>query len=178
LKRILAGFGGERPIVFAPGSAHFQARSFLAKAAEACRRLNLPAILLSANPDEVPRDLPSNIVTAEYLPFTKLFPRARAVVHHGGIGTTSQCLAAGVPQIVLPMAFDQFDNAARVEKLGCGRWMPMTRVTTQSLIQLLTDVSANKKAEAIAALLASDAGALERAAGLTIEIVAEGTTSR
>ena len=174
LQRILAGFGDERPVVFAPGSAHFQARSFLTKAAEACGRLNLPAILLSPNPDEVPRDLPPNIVAAEYLPFSRLFPRARVVVHHGGIGTTSQCFAAGVPQIVLPMAFDQFDNASRVEKSGFGSWIPMTRVTTGALMQLLNRASKNSKIETTAAMLASQGSACERAAEIAVELAANG----
>ena len=137
LQQILARFGGEKPVVFAPGSAHFQARPFLTIAAEACRRLKLPAILLSPNPEEIPTDLPSNIVAAQYLPFSRLFSQARAVVHHGGVGTTSQCFAAGVPQIVLPMAFDQFDNAARVAKIACGLWMPMTNISVSSLQKCL-----------------------------------------
>lgn len=172
LQRVIAGFGDKRPVVFAPGSAHFQAKPFLIKAVEACRRLNLPAILLSPNPDEVPRELPANIVTAEYLPFSKLFPHARAVVHHGGIGTTSQCFAAGVPQIVLPMAFDQFDNASRVEKLGVGSWTPMTKVTTQSLMKLLANVPMNSRIETTAALLASQPSACELAAEITVELLA------
>jgi UDP:flavonoid glycosyltransferase YjiC (YdhE family) len=172
LQRILAGFGGARPVVFAPGSAHFQARSFLAKAADACRRLNLPAILLSANPDEVPRDLPSNIVTAEYLPFSKLFPLARAVVHHGGIGTTSQCFAAGIPQLVLPMAFDQFDNAARVEKLGCGSWMPMTRVSVSALTQRLDGlILTAASAELVAENFKAESMPCEKAAQACLAIV-------
>ena len=141
LQQILARFGGERPVVFAPGSAHFQARPFLTKAAEACRRLNLPAILISPNPLEVPADLPPNIVAAQYLPFSKLFPKARAVVHHGGVGTTSQCFAAGVPQIVLPMAFDQFDNAHRVAKLACGSWMSMSTISVRTLQKHLRALS-------------------------------------
>jgi rhamnosyltransferase subunit B len=44
-----------------------------------------------------------------------------AMVHHGGIGTTGQLLTAGVPQLVVPMSFDQPDNAYRVECLGVGR---------------------------------------------------------
>lgn len=148
LKEILSSFGREKPIVFAPGSAHFQARAFLTTAVEACRRSNLPAILLSPNLQEVPTDLPPNIVSAQYLPFSKLFPHARAVVHHGGVGTTSQCFAAAVPQIVLPMAFDQFDNAARVAKLACGSWLPMKSVKVKSLaahLQGIDNVSAAVK---------------------------------
>jgi UDP:flavonoid glycosyltransferase YjiC (YdhE family) len=47
-----------------------------------------------------------------------VFTRAAAVVHHGGIGTSAQALAAGAPQLVMPMAHDQPDNAARLERLG------------------------------------------------------------
>jgi rhamnosyltransferase subunit B len=48
-------------------------------------------------------------------------PLCAAVVHHGGIGTTARALAAGTPQLVLPLAWDQPDNAARVCRLGAGR---------------------------------------------------------
>jgi rhamnosyltransferase subunit B len=51
-------------------------------------------------------------------------PRCSAIVHHGGIGTTAQGLAAGVPQIVMPMAHDQPDNAERLIRLGVGRSLP------------------------------------------------------
>ncbi len=47
-----------------------------------------------------------------------LVPRLAALVHHGGIGTTAQAMRAGVPQLITPFAHDQFDNAARVERLG------------------------------------------------------------
>jgi UDP:flavonoid glycosyltransferase YjiC (YdhE family) len=50
-----------------------------------------------------------------------LFPRCAAVFHHGGVGTTARALAAGTPQLILPLAFDQMDNAARVRRLGAGQ---------------------------------------------------------
>jgi rhamnosyltransferase subunit B len=49
-----------------------------------------------------------------------LLPRSAALVHHGGIGTAAQALAAGIPQLVVPFAYDQFDNAERLRHLGCG----------------------------------------------------------
>ena len=49
-----------------------------------------------------------------------MLPHAAALVHHGGIGTTAQGLAAGTPQLVMPMNHDQPDNAARIVKLGVG----------------------------------------------------------
>jgi len=64
-------------------------------------------------------------------------PHCAAIVHHGGIGTTSQALAAGIPQLIRPMAFDQFDNANRIEKLGCGRWLRNDRNLANELQQIL-----------------------------------------
>jgi rhamnosyltransferase subunit B len=49
-----------------------------------------------------------------------VFPRAAAVVHQGGVGTTQQALRAGRPQLVVPHLGDQFDNGVRVARLGCG----------------------------------------------------------
>ncbi|WP_394698486.1 glycosyltransferase [uncultured Desulfobacter sp.] len=42
--------------------------------------------------------MPENIHYCEYAPFSRLFPKAAAVVHHGGIGTCAQALKAGIPQ--------------------------------------------------------------------------------
>src|SRR5262249_15893310 len=52
----------------------------------------------------------------------ELFRHCAAVVHHGGGGTTAQALSVGVPQLILPPAWGQFDNAQRVERLGAGKW--------------------------------------------------------
>jgi UDP:flavonoid glycosyltransferase YjiC (YdhE family) len=59
-----------------------------------------------------------------YAPFSAVLPRAAAFVHHGGIGTTAQALAAGVPQLIVPLSHDQFDNAARAQRLGTARCLP------------------------------------------------------
>jgi UDP:flavonoid glycosyltransferase YjiC (YdhE family) len=53
--------------------------------------------------------------------------KAAALVHHGGIGTTAQALAAGIPQLAMPLAHDQFDNATRVKRLGVGDWLMPSR---------------------------------------------------
>jgi rhamnosyltransferase subunit B len=50
-----------------------------------------------------------------------LLPAASALVHHGGIGSCAQALRAGIPQVMVPQAYDQFDNAMRVERLGVGQ---------------------------------------------------------
>ena len=133
LERVLAAIGGRPPIVFAPGTAHVHAGEFLNFANSVCEKLQQPGILISSAADQLPKQLTQGIITAKYLPFRRLLPHSTAIVHHGGVGTTSQSLAAGIPQLVLPMAFDQFDNAQRVQRLGCGAWFPMRKLTLDRL---------------------------------------------
>ena len=56
-----------------------------------------------------------------YASFDLLLPKLAALIHHGGIGTSAQCLAAGIPQLITPWAHDQFDNASRLRRLGVAR---------------------------------------------------------
>jgi rhamnosyltransferase subunit B len=109
---------GPPPIVVTAGTAMAHARPFFAAAVEACVRLRRRALLVTAFPDQLPSTLPDGIAHATYVPFSPLLRRTSALVHHGGIGTAAQALAAGVPQLVMPMTFDQPDNAAHLVRLG------------------------------------------------------------
>jgi rhamnosyltransferase subunit B len=111
---------GDAPIAFTPGSAMVQGKQFFEESTKACVQLNRRGILLTRHPEQIPPRLPSLVRHVDYAPFTELLPRCAALVHHGGIGTTAQALRAGCPQLIMPMAHDQFDNALRVTKLGVG----------------------------------------------------------
>ena len=65
--------------------------------------------------------LPAGMIAVNYAPFQSLLGRACAMVHHGGIGTTSQGLRAGIPTLIVPFAFDQSDNAEHARRLGTSR---------------------------------------------------------
>ena len=129
----------DHPIVFTSGTAHHHCRSFFEAAAQACVRLKRPGLLMSTFPENFPSALPDTVKPMPYVSFGRLLPHCSAIVHHGGIGTTSQALAAGIPQLIRPMAFDQFDNANRIEKLGCGRWLRNDRHLAGTLDQILND---------------------------------------
>ena len=58
-------------------------------------------------------------------------------MHHGGIGSTAQGLAAGVPQLLMPLAHDQFDNAARLKQFGVGDWEKPSKFTTRAVTKKL-----------------------------------------
>ena len=110
-----------QPLVFTPGSANKHARSFFVEAAKACQEMHRSAIFLTHYPEQLPQPLPPHIIHVSYVPLSQLLPHCAALIHHGGIGTCSQALRAGVPQLIQPYAFDQFDNGARIEKLSVGR---------------------------------------------------------
>ncbi len=112
---------GEAPLVFTAGSAMAHAREHFETAVAATELAGMRAVLVSAYPEQIPTSLPANIIHVPYAPFAVLFPRAAAVQHHGGIGTSAQCLAAGVAQLVSPFAHDQFDNAFRLRRLGVAK---------------------------------------------------------
>jgi rhamnosyltransferase subunit B len=120
---------GPPPVVVTFGSAMQFARPYFEAAAAAIGRLGRRGILLTPHSDQVPAGLPAGVVRFDYVPFGQVLPRAGALVHHGGIGTAAQGLAAGVPQLVMPFAHDQPDNADRLRRLGVGRMLWPKRFT-------------------------------------------------
>jgi rhamnosyltransferase subunit B len=106
--------------VFTFGTGMQHGKDLFRASLECCKALNLRAIFVTKFLQQLPGDLPESVRHCSYAPFSQLFPECAAVVHHGGAGTTAQALAAGLPQLILPMAWDQPDNAFRVRKLGAG----------------------------------------------------------
>ena len=111
---------GDPPIIFYPGSAMRHARDFFRVSLEASLAVGRRAVFLSTYYEQIPGPLPNSVRHFDYAPFSQLLPRSALFVHHGGIGSCAQAMQAGVPQIVMPMAHDQFHNAALVENLGLG----------------------------------------------------------
>lgn len=118
----LAAFlaAGERPVVFTPGSANVQAHRFFVAALGAVEQLQARAVFVTRDLSQLPARLPPSVLAVEYAPFSELVRHASVFAHHGGIGTLSQGLAAGVPQLLMPMAHDQPDNENRLRRLGAG----------------------------------------------------------
>jgi UDP:flavonoid glycosyltransferase YjiC (YdhE family) len=119
--------GGSPPIAFSPGSANREAHSFFLAAVESCQRLGRRGILLTKYGEQLPANLPPAVRHFGFVPLSKLLPHTAALVHHGGIGSCAQALAAGVPHIVQPMSYDQFDNSRRLVGLGVGSEIPVRK---------------------------------------------------
>jgi UDP:flavonoid glycosyltransferase YjiC (YdhE family) len=128
---------GSPPIAFSPGSANHQAHHFFAAAVDACRQLGRRGVLLTKYDHQLPGNLPPSVRHVGFLPMSQLLPHTAALVHHGGIGSCAQALAAGLPQIVRPMSYDQFDNARRVVRLGVAREIGVRRFSGRRLADAL-----------------------------------------
>ena len=131
---------GEPPIVFTPGSAMRHGQRFFATAIEAAARLGRRALLMTRYRDTLPATLGPHVMHVPYAPFSELLPRCAAIVHHGGVGTCAQALAAGVPQLVMPMGFDQPDNVTRLWRLGVGRWVTRRRFRPRRVAKVLREL--------------------------------------
>jgi UDP:flavonoid glycosyltransferase YjiC (YdhE family) len=139
---------GEPPILFTLGSAAVQhPGAFYESAVEALQALGLRGILLIGPEKNRPARLPESILAAPYAPYGLLMPRVRAVAHQCGIGTLSHTLRAGVPSVACPFAFDQPNNARRLEALGVAE------------VVLPHQHDADHFAQALKRLLAADAPA-------------------
>ena len=156
---------GDPPIVFTLGSSAFWvARNFYRDSIAAAQALGKRALLLIGHARNLPaEDLPPGVAAFEYAPYSEVLPRACVIVHQGGVGTTGQGLRSGRPVLILPHAHDQFDNAARVVRLGCGRTLPRPRYTvasaTTELQALLNDQRYAERAAEIGQVVREENGA-------------------
>jgi UDP:flavonoid glycosyltransferase YjiC (YdhE family) len=99
-------------------------------------------------------DLPGSVMMVDGVPFSWLFPRVAAVVHHGGAGTTGLALHAGVPAIVVPFTVDQPFWGSRVAALGVGPTpIPRKRLTQERLADALRSTVADEAMRARAVAL-------------------------
>lgn len=168
---------GEPPIVFTPGSANVHGADFFRAAVQACSHLGRRGVLLTKYRDQLPRSLPDSIAHFDYVPLDQLLPAAAAFVHHGGIGSTSQALLAGIPQVLMPLAHDQFDNADRIQRLGVGASVPVHRFTGKRLSQVLQPLLTSPQVAADCRRLAdrlSDRSGLRQSADAVEQRVASG----
>nr|WP_267874812.1 nucleotide disphospho-sugar-binding domain-containing protein [Telluria antibiotica] len=128
---------GPPPLVFTHGTGNAQAAAYFRHARAAAQQLGRRAVFLTPHRDQVPADLPGTMLWQDYVPLRTLLPHAAALIHHGGIGTTAEALRAGTPQLVVPLAHDQFDNGARVTALGVGGSLPAARLNERRLVRAL-----------------------------------------
>ncbi len=134
------------PIVFTLGSSIVHHHNgFYDLAARVVSERNARAVLLVGDEKVIPRDLPPGILAVPYAPYRAVLPRASAIVHHGGVGTTGAGLGAGVPSLVIAFANDEFDNAARVQRLRAGLSLHARKLSLRTLRSSLDELLTSKE---------------------------------
>jgi UDP:flavonoid glycosyltransferase YjiC (YdhE family) len=137
---------GPPPVVFTLGSSGMLGgEAFYEYGAAAAKMLGCRAVLIVGKDwANRPASLPEDVMAFDYAAFFELFPRAAAIVHPGGIGTTGLAMRSGRPMIVVPYAHDQFDNAARVARLGIARTILRRRYTPTRVAAELRQLLGNR----------------------------------
>ena len=133
---------GSPPVAFTFGTGMAHPGARFRAALEACERTGSRGIFITGFPASLPRPLPPAVMQIPRAPFRALFPLCAAVVHHGGIGTVAAAMAAGVPQLICPVCFDQADNGYRVRRLGLGAMPRGGKLTGKRLAAALENLPA------------------------------------
>jgi rhamnosyltransferase subunit B len=130
---------GAPPILFTPGTANQSATRFFKAALDASQILGRRALLLTRYHGHLPA-LPPTAHHESFVPLSQVLPRCSALVSHAGIGTLAQGLAASIPQLTMPMGFDQPDNATRLQRLGVARWVVPSKFDGERVAASLADL--------------------------------------
>ncbi|GJE38696.1 glycosyltransferase [Methylobacterium persicinum] len=136
---------GPPPLIFTYGSAMRQAQAFFRTAIALCDRTGRRGVLLAPQADQIPAPLPAGVIHQPYAPLGSLLPRSAALIHHGGIGTVAQALAAGVPQLIVPYAYNHFDDGLRIRDSHLGAMLSRRRFTPARAARVLDHLLADPR---------------------------------
>ena len=129
--------------------------------------------IVSKGPQHAEYDLADNMWGQEFLPQTSLIPLVDLVITHGGNNTTTEALHFGKPMVLLPLFWDQYDNAQRMDELGFGRRLKTYEFTDAELVDavngLLGDAALRARLTSVGESIRARAGK-ERAADLIEEV--------
>jgi len=160
---------GPAPLIFTLGTFAVMApNNFYETAAALARQLGVRAVLLTGS--GVSGQVEEGVFACAYAPHSRLFPRAAAIIHHGGAGTTGQALRAGKSQLVVPHMGDQYDHAYRIQRLGVGRRISPRRFTLERVAPLIADLLGDDLMQARAADLGARI-AVERGAMVAAAVI-------
>ena len=173
---------GPPPVIFTLGSsAVMDPGDFFRESALAARQLGRRALLLGASPALGTSERRGDVFACGYGSYAQIFPRAAAVVHQGGVGTTAEALRGGRPMLVVPYGADQPDNAARAARLGVGRVLARNRYRARrvahELRHLLERPAYREQAARLGAKVRSEDGSA-RACDLIEDALARGAVQR
>jgi MGT family glycosyltransferase len=158
------GVDGHRLIYFSLGSLGSADVELMRRVIAALAKTD-HRYIVSQGPLHEEITLADNMIGAEFLPQTTILPLVDLVITHGGNNTTTEAMHFGKPMIVLPLFWDQYDNAQRVHERGYGVRLDTYAFTDEQLHaaieRLLGDAELHER-------LAKDSAAIRAADGLRV----------
>ena len=119
-------------------------------------------VIVSKGPQHEELTLADNMAGAEFLPQTSILPQVDLVITHGGNNTVTEALHFGVPMVVLPVFWDQYDNAQRIHETGFGRRLSTYQHSPDELRgaidELLADTDLRARLDGVSARLRAARG--------------------
>lgn len=162
------------PLVFTTGTGVPDASELFHIGMKICLLLQLPGVFVGKTETLQFENTTPAFLFLDYADFADLLPRSKAIVHHGGIGTTAQAIRAKIPQLIRPIKYDQPDNAWRIHKLQLGTILFPERFTPEVAAELLTKLISHHKKNHKTVVYAEDiksSCAFERAGNLIDQII-------
>lgn len=166
--------GGD-PLVYVTFGTLFQDPAALAAVVTGAR-LAGARVIVTVGPHGDPDSLgpqPSNVQVARYVPQEQLLSRCSAVASHGGSGTFLAAASAGVPQLCVPLAADQFLNAAACERAGIGLALTAASVDVEQARVAVAQLSAEERFAAAARRTSAELAAMPAPGEVASQIAAE-----
>ncbi|MBW8882870.1 MAG: glycosyltransferase family 1 protein, partial [Asticcacaulis sp.] len=136
---------GPAPLVFSLGTwVVYGGEMFYRRAVDVAKAIGERCVILVGGESPLLNvDFGPDVCVVAYAPHSLLFPRCKAVIHHGGIGSTAQALRAGKPQLVTPVFGDQFDNAFRLHKSGASLTLNYDKWRKSTAVKQIRELLAN-----------------------------------
>lgn len=125
------------PIIFTTGTGVNDTSDVFREGKKICENLNIPGVFAGGNIGKELLEGSDLCMHVDYIDFEYILPKSKAIVHHGGIGTTAQAIKAGVPQLIRPLSYDQPDNANRIHKLGLGTFLLPENFNSETASKIL-----------------------------------------
>jgi UDP:flavonoid glycosyltransferase YjiC (YdhE family) len=173
---------GKPPIYFGFGSMPVQSPAeAVAMITEVCAELGERALICSGVWDVHQTPQAEHVKLVRAVNHAAVFPACRAVVHHGGSGTTAASVRAGVPTVILWVGADQPFWATQVSRLKVGTALRFSRTTPESLLAALRTILTPQyadRAREVAALMTKPAASVSRTADLLEDAVHGGRARR
>lgn len=128
------------PIIFTSGTGVKDVVEIFREGRKICEQLQIPGLFVGGETGKEVLAGSPLCAHINYIDFEYALPKARAIIHHGGIGTTAQAIKAGIPQLIRPIKYDQPDNANRISKLGLGVYVLPEFFTAEAVAPLLSSL--------------------------------------